>query len=267
MKKLLVIALFVFASNHNSFAEVEILGCGDYLAKPTANGILYNNVWNKLAAEDNEWTQCLKQRTVNDTVQHGWSWEWPRGRQVIYAYPQIKLGASPWAPEPAMDTRFPAQISTLKKFDVSFEVETETDGDHNLATSMWLTESPVKGDKPDSSTIAAEVMIWTYSTKGHFNPAGKKHGTIKTGDSEWEVWLEKNWKDMSGQNKNRWVYLTFRAKTQSLKAEIDIKKLLDYAVAEQIITSDLYVADIELGNEIMSGSGVTWVHSFQIEIY
>lgn len=165
-----------------------------------------------------------------------------------------------------MDTRFPAKIATLKKFDVSFEVETETDGDDNLATSLWLTKSPVLDGKPDPSAIAAEVMIWTYSTKGHFNPTGKKHKTIKTGDSEWEVWLEKNWKDVSGQNKNRWVYLTFRANKHSLKAEIDIKKLLDYAVAEKIISTDLYVADIELGNEIMSGAGVTWVHSFRVAL-
>lgn len=267
MKKLLTIVLFFLALHHYSFAEVETLGCGDYLAIPTANGILFNNVWNKHAAGTDKWTQCLEQRTVNGTVQYGWSWNWPRGRQVIYAYPQIKLGASPWAPEPAMDTRFPVKISTLKRFEVSYEVETTSDGDHNLATSMWLTKSPVKDGKPEPSAITTEVMIWTYSTKEHFNPAGKKHGTIKTGDSEWEVWLEKNWKDVSGQNRNRWVYLTFRAKTHSLKAEIDIRKLLDYAIAEQIITSDLYVADVELGNEIMSGSGVTWVHSFQIEIY
>jgi hypothetical protein len=107
-------------------------------------------------------------------------------------------------------------------------------------------------------------MIWTYSTRGHFNPAGKKTAEIRVDGAAWEVWVDRNWKDVSGMNENRWTYITYRSPKSSLSAKIDLMKLLGYAVEQQLITADLYVSNVELGNEIMSGSGITWVESFSV---
>ena len=82
----------------------------------------------------------------------------------------------------------------------------------------------------------------------------------------WEVWVNKNWGDASGANSNRWIYLTFRAKDSSLHASFDVAKLTACAVEKGILPKQFYYADVELGTEIMSGSGLAWVKDFKVEI-
>jgi len=246
--------------------ESTVLGCEDYQSLEVKPGVLYNNVWNKHADESGDGVQCLESRIVDGVIQYGWSWSWPEGKRVIYAYPQIKRGASPWAPKPTDDDRFPAKISSLQALELAFETETTTNGIHNLAASMWLTKEPIGDEAPNPSAIAAEVMIWTYSTRGHFNPAGKKAADIMVGGAQWEVWVDRNWKDVSGMNQNRWTYITYRSKENSMSANIDLMELLGHAVEQQLISADLYVSNLELGNEIMSGSGITWVKSFSVTV-
>lgn len=246
--------------------ESTVLGCDDYQSIEVKPGVLYNNVWNKHADDSGAGVQCLESRTVDGSVQYGWSWSWPEGKRVIYAYPQIKRGSSPWAPKPNSDARFPARISSLEALELVFDTETVTNGIHNLAASMWLTQEPINSDAPNPSAIAAEVMVWTYSTRGHFNPAGKKAAEIMVDSAKWEVWVDRNWRDVSGVNDNRWTYITYRSMENSLSANIDLMKLLQYAVEQQLLSEDLYVSNLELGNEIMSGSGITWVKSFSVTV-
>lgn len=244
----------------------ETLGCDDYQSITVESGILYNNVWNKHADKGGKGVQCLESREVDGVIQYGWSWSWPSGQRVVYAYPQIKAGYSPWAPAPGFDDRFPAKISSLQTLALAFDVETVANGNHNVAASMWLTTEPVNEGEPNPSVIAAEVMIWTYSTKGHFNPAGKKFADMKIAENTWEVWVDKEWKDVSGINTNRWAYITYRSVRHSMSENIDLLALLAYAVEKGLITADLYVADVELGNEVMSGSGITWIRSFGVMV-
>ncbi|WP_444911318.1 GH12 family glycosyl hydrolase domain-containing protein [Microbulbifer sp. PAAF003] len=245
--------------------ETTTISCEDFHNVPTKLGILTNNVWNKYAAEDDPWSQCLEKRLVEGELQFGWSWSWPLGRRVIYSQPQIKIGSSPWAPESKFDDTFPLKISSLANLDISHHTESKSSGDYNTATTMWLTSEAYRGRKPNRSVIAAEIMIWTYFTGGHFNPAGIKHSEVSINDSVWEVWYHKNWKDMSGVNDNNWVYVSFRAKQPSMIATIPGLELLNYAVRNSLIPKGLFIADIELGNEVMSGSGITWVKDFTVD--
>ncbi|MBQ4820279.1 hypothetical protein [Aquimarina sp. MMG016] len=251
------------------------LGCEDYFSKVTYTGVLVNNVWNKHAAKDFPWSQCLEKKIVNNKVQYGWSWQWPSNqddgfwqshstKKVIYAYPQIKVGRSPWDPLPYINDRFPLDVNTKASLKISYDIETVTNGQHNLATTMWMVNSPSKIIEPNKSSIVAEFMIWTYATEKHFKPAGEKYGEVKIDDIEWEIWTDKNWGDSSGIHSNTWISLSFRSKTNKLKAEFDLIKLIAHSIKEDLLPADLFIADVELGNEIMSGSGYTWVKSFHV---
>ena len=245
--------------------ESITISCNDYYNVQTKQGVLNNNVWNKQAAKNDTWTQCLEKRIVEGSIQFGWSWSWPiGGERVIYSYPQIKVGSSPWAPEPKFDSSFPLKISDLKKLDISHDIEISTNGQHNTATTMWLITEPYEGSMPNPSVIAAEIMIWTYSTEEHFDPAGRKSGELTIGDTTWEVWHKENWVDQSGVNENKWVYVSFRTTKPSMKANIPALELLNYAIQKRLISEEWYIADVELGNEIMSGAGFTWVKTFNV---
>lgn len=273
----LAVLFMLFSCEHEQWIKVKTktktkintktLGCTDYLSVTTPNGTLYNNVWNKKAAGDQNWSQCLVKKSVDDKEIYGWSWSWPIKNwpfavNHIYAYPQIKLGNSPWDPKPNTDERFPLKISALNKLNISHDIDINTNGQHNLATSMWLVDSPTKLGK---SSIMAELMIWTYSTPEHFNPAGKLYGIFKTDKNDWEVWVYKNWGDISGENDNKWTYITFRAKNSNLKNSFNALELIQYAIEKDIIKNELYISDIELGTEIMSGTGNAWVNSFNVD--
>lgn len=246
--------------------DSQTLGCEDYLSLNTPLGMLTNNVWNKNAAGEFGWTQCLETRVEGDTTRYGWSWHWPAHRKVIYAYPQIKLGTSPWAPEPSADPRFPIKIADIKNLIIAYDVEMSTNGQHNLATSMWITNSAEVPANPAPESIVAELMIWTYSTPRHFDPAGRKVGKLIADGVEWEVWVDTNWGDVSGANPNKWTYITYRARKSALAMEYDAGKIIAHALAENFLTPELYIADVELGNEIMSGSGITWIRSFSVNL-
>ena len=239
--------------------------CDEYATVKTELGIFANNVWNKKAAGNKKWSQCIVKKTVGNSTIYGWSWSWPYGKTVIFGYPQIKVGSSPWDPEPKFDERFPMVISQLERLNVSIDVETSSNGNYNLATSMWLISEPNQGSKPNKSIIAAEIMFWTYATVGQFNPAGQKYGEVIVAGESWEVWYEKNWSDASFVNKNRWVYISFKAKKMAFKTNINALELLRYAIQEKLISENLLIADIELGNEVMSGKGTTWVQDFKIQ--
>lgn len=236
--------------------------CGDYYSEKTPQGTLYNNVWNKNAAGKFAWSQCLEQDAA--TGWYGWSWNWPVRSGDIFGYPQIKLGTSPWAPSPAPD--FPLDHSSLRSLVVEHELQIQGQTEHNVATSLWLTNTPDIGTEANPSAIVAELMIWTYTTPRHMTPAGSHRGDFNDGAQTWEVWYDKNWSDASGANKNKWIYITFRAKTNSLKAKFDVTQLTRYAVERQILPAKFYIADIELGTEIMSGSGLALVKQFNARI-
>jgi len=241
--------------------DTTTIACDDYYSHKTKLGIFNNNVWNKHAAEKDTVSQEMDHET-----QYGWSWSWPEGRRVIYAYPQVKVGSSPWAPEPRFDDRFPLQLSTLKKLRVHHDLEIDAVGEYNVATTLWLTREAHQGNKPELSNIIAEVMIWTFATEGHFDPAGSQVGELIVEGKVWEVWTERDWSDPSGKNNNKWISLSFRVQDASLRFDIGVMELLQYALKEGLIPPNLLIADVELGNEVMEGSGLTWVKAFGITI-
>ncbi len=249
-----------------SISSEVVRECTDFTSITTDSGVLYNNVWNKKAAKNQSWKQCIE-RQINDSISKiGWTWEWPTISKapIIYAYPQIKIGRSPWDPMPCNDDRFPLSITNLKTLDISYEMVTKTDGQHNLAATMWIVDSDKKIEKRDPNAIKGELMIWTYTTSKHLNPAGSKYSEILVDDLKWEVWTQKNWSDPSGQNANKWNNITFKLKQNQLKISYNALELVRYAVKERIIPEYSFIADVELGNEIRSGAGQTLIKSFNV---
>ncbi len=246
--------------------EVIKLGCDDYQSIEVDGKILYNNVWNKNAAGDYAWQQCIVEKPNSDTPIYGWSWQWPDTGQQIFAYPQIKVGTSPWAPLPVGGNDLPAKIKDINALNISHEMRFDTRGEFNVATSMWLTNSVDIGETQNKAVIAAEIMVWTYATEGHLNPAGEQIGTIESGGRQWSVWLDRNWSDASGENDNSWVYVTFKAEDNRLSNSFDVIDLLSNPILSDLQLDQYYIADVELGTEIMQGEGVAWVEDFSVQI-
>ncbi len=243
----------------------EELECEAWAKVPQGEAIYFNNVWNVQAAGDFPWTQCIVRDPV-DAERLGFYWKWPNSGREIYAQPQAKNGMSPWDPLPRLDTRFPIEIDGIGTMRVTTQVELDGPTEHNIVTTLWLTDNPDIVTKAEPESIVAEVMIWTYATADHLSPAGARIGTVMRDGTEWEIWLDETWHDVSGANANKWIYVAFVAKDQGFAAEFDPVALLRAEPLAHLNFDGAYIADVELGAEIMRGEGVMWIDQFDVSI-
>lgn len=248
--------------------DAQALACDDY-ATVAGDGsyTLYNNVWNAVAAGDQDWRQCIE-REAGERQRIGWSWDWPHNRSdTIFGYPQARYGVSPWDPAPDGGGDLPARLSDLESLRIAHEFTADAAGPFNIAVSMWLTDRPVTGTTAMPAAIRAEVMVWTYYTPDHIAPAGRRIGEIEHAGRTWSVWLDEHWNDPSGVNANSWTYLVFRSENPSLAASFDAAALLRTPLLREYGFGDLYVADVEVGSEVAGGRGQLWLDSLELDVH
>lgn len=260
----------------NAVAQVQTISCVPDFHLTRADGsILSNNTWNAAAAGTQAWAQCLQSRTVDGgPVQHGWRWSWPVTGGALYAYPELVVGAKPWEGGPGNDTRFPIRVASASALNLNFSVETQASGSRNLAASIWLISTPQVAAPPVYSDIKAEVMIWTDYTDDMVADHGS---TTKRGEFtdahglQWEIWADEHWGDASGGASNQWIYVAYILKSSQRRssADIDVLAILRHAAASprNLIDPAWYVADVELGNELVSGQGETWLTGFSLTVH
>jgi Glycosyl hydrolase family 12 len=228
---------------------------------------LVNNAWNASAAGTFAWTQCVKQRSSGGTRQFGWQWSWPPLGTQIHAYPEVVLGAKPWDAGPSTDSRLPRRVSALQRMPVSFEVDSTGTGDRNLAVSLWFTANGTAPAVPDIASISAEIMIWTDYTPVMLYDDGStvKVGQVTVNGRVFDVHHGANWGGGTDAGVI-WTYVAYVAQQTSSSFSFDAKAFIDDAVSRGFVNRTHYLASFELGNEVASGSGSTWVRSLSVGV-
>lgn len=232
-------------------------------------GELLNNAWNVGAVGSFAWSQCLQERRLgNSVLERGWTWRWPADGSQVYSYPSIAIGAKPWAPGPGNDPRFPRRIADTPRLLVSYEVDTTASGNVNLATSIWFTRSASAPAVPVVADISTEIMIWSDYTPALVSNAGPvtERGQITVDGRAWRVFAADSWGDASGGTPHRWTFVVYVALAPTRTLAFDARRFIDDAIGRGLLNPAHAVANVELGNEISSGSGTTWVRSFSVTV-
>ncbi len=267
------IAVLVFTSACTR-AEVDIdvpeigatiLSCANNATHRQPQGALLNNMWNQRSAGKGAWMQCLQARQRDGRAEYGWFWKWP-SRDGIYAYPEILVGRSPWRGDPTNDIRFPRTVADTRALRIEYEVESRSRGKNNLAAELWLTDSPLVPGVADSQSIRVELMIWTDASAGVVSDKEKPAGVIEIDGEKWRVFVKQNWGDASGVSANNWVLISYHALNPTTHASYDARKFIDDAMSRGVVKPSYVIAGIELGNEIISGSGSTWIRKFDVSV-
>ena len=257
--------LAAFAPSTLAISEnVSALTCGDHGEVGSDVGRLTNNVWNKQAIGGAPYEQCILVRESPNGKEYGWAWSWPVDSDSVVAYPETVIGWKPWVGGRSSDERLPIRIDAIQTMRLSYVIETVSNASHNLATSIWLTRSGTTGFFPRPDDISSELMIWTDDTG--FSPAGEYVGKVTIDDLDFEIWWAKDWGDNSGAASNRWGYIAYRSQTKTRSATLDIKKILLDAVNRGMISAEHYVPSIEVGNEVINGTGETWIRSLSLDV-
>lgn len=233
-------------------SEPDFETCKQGERKPFNDVILKNNLWGKSKLKNPELAKLCSFKKGN---RYGWKWQLPNDARGVIGYPALQVGRNPFEKGSSNVAEFPAQVSTIKKLPVTYEVETHVKHKkYNLAFDLWLANS----SDYQLKNITTEIMIW--EDYYDFTSYGKKKGTIITPFGTYDV--------LSGHLNNPkfsqdWEYIAFVRTTPRKKGMVDIAFFLEYLVNQNMISKNDYFTSIEFGNEIGNSSGLTMVNQFE----
>ncbi len=225
----------------------------DWERREAGGYIVENNVWNKGARSD--YAQCVfLEAGATGGIRAGWAWEWNNPTNDVVAYPDIIFGKNPWF-ETSTTKTLPVRIREAGELEILLEAENVGEGKRNLAFQVWLTNESAATPK----SVTREVMIWLENNG--LRPAGAKIADLSLDGKALELWENPRHGDPNGLE---WNYFAFVYKTPLLQGRIPLTQILQYLIETGHVSPDEYLAGINLGNEIVNGSGQTILNRYAV---
>lgn len=230
--------------------------CGDYERINVGDYILNNNVWNK--GDRTDYTQCVFAQSTTPPTTMGWRWDWPGDAREIQAYPEVMFGDSPWDAEPPTG-ELPLPVSDRDLL-VTYTASIEATGKWNVAFDLWLTSSP----SPAEQNITDEVMIWVAAND--LMPGPLVYDIVAFDGITYTVHVKPGHGDASGGSAATWSYIAFKTREPLLSGTLNMGHFLGYLLEKQVIGQDRYIASLEFGTELRSGSGEFVLSAYEITL-
>ena len=228
--------------------EDEVLiNSGDYRAE--------NNTWGK--GDLSGWSQCIGLGMgAGGTLAGRWTWNWLNAGNNVKAYPEIVFGQKPGSV--TTSAALPVKISAIRAATIAYDVSSTYTGSGDVAFDIWLT------DTPNPSTwgvppITHEIMIW-LDRYGNMQPGGAFRERVNLDGTSYAVYVGDHW----GQG---WQYIAFASAESRLGSRtLDLGSFLSYLREKKLVNDDEYLASVEFGNEVATGTGETVVKRYTISI-
>jgi hypothetical protein len=100
-------------------------------------------------------------------------------------------------------------------------------------------------------------MIW-LDRQGGLSPGGAFSERVSLDNSTYAVYVGDHWGD-------GWKYIAFVSAEPQLGARtLDLVSFLSYLREKNLITGNEYLASVEFGNEVATGSGETIVKRYEV---
>ena len=182
------------------------------------------------------------------------------GGNGVVAYPEVIFGDTPWNRSPRRQVGALPFLAGSRGMTVDYDISLNAGGICNMAFEFWTVSS--LPSSPD--TISDEVMIWIDNHD--MTPAGAWADKLVTGDLTWDMFLRQGQGDASGKNPQKWTYAAFLARKPKLKGPLDIGAFVQFLQEKGLLGGDVYLTSLELGNEIVTGSGTAEVRNYRVTI-
>jgi len=221
--------------------------CERYASYEAPGYYLVNNVWND--AQVGTGQQC-----INAPKGKSFSWNWNWGNNPTYipvSYPSVIFGNKPWDPQGPSTKSLPRQVSQLKQFNATHDYAISSSGRYNVAYDLWLTE----GTQSNKATIRVEIMVWIESS-GDVQP----YGDFEEENDTYSLYIGQPEGDRS------WHCYSFQLKQSLRSGPVNLGEFIQILVKKQLVSPNLYVADVEFGTEIWDGKGQMDIKSYQVSV-
>ncbi|MHA6757578.1 GH12 family glycosyl hydrolase domain-containing protein [Streptacidiphilus sp. PAMC 29251] len=239
---LVAAAAWVPVATAQSAAAADSSTCAPQGTLPINSGefTLQANEWNSSA------TQC-----VTATGGTGWSvstanFNLPTNGAPA-TYPSLYKGCH-WG-ACTTGSNLPIQVSNLGSATSSWSTVQPASGAYDVAYDLWINSTPTTTGQPDGT----EIMIWLNS-RGGVQPFGSQTGSSTAAGHSWNVWTgqQTSWKIIS--------YVLQGGGTSF--SNLDVKALINDAVARGSVNASQYLIDAEAGFEIWQGGQGLATNSF-----
>jgi hypothetical protein len=112
--------------------------------------------------------------------------------------------------------------------------------------------------------VTHEVMIWIAGES--LGAAGSEVGNATIDGHSFSVNLRKNHGDASGANPNTWTIISLLADKPILHGPLDISAIIAYLIKSGLLDPRLLIANLELGDEVQRGSGMTVIRNYAVTV-
>jgi len=209
-----------------------------------------NNVWGFYSGLNNSlFSQCVFFDSLDPGI-FGWRWELD-SLSIMPSYPRVEFGQNPWA-NSSTTLLLPKQLKSISQLEVFFDYEFTSSGIYNTSFDIWISENSI----PSDNNIRAEIMIWLDANT--IPDADMINDNLLINDELYCLYKNSNW--------YTYPFFLFLKKNNSNKGNLNILPFMMYLVNNKHIDFDLFLADIEFGNEIWSGKGQMKILNYKIDI-
>lgn len=231
--------------------------CEEAVTAASGSYEVENNVWGKGALTD--WSQCVG---ATNSTRRGlaarWTWDWKSQDNQVKAFPEVVFGHKPGTAR-STTPLLPRKLGEMRRVIMDYDISTQRSGTGNLSVDIWLTDTPT----PTTFAvppITHEVMIW-LETFGPMYAGGEQIDTVSIHGMPYRVYVGEKF----GLG---WRYIAFKPENTPMQpvAQLDLMPYLLYLQTKGLVTPESHVANINLGNEIISGAGTTQVNHLDIDV-
>jgi len=236
--------------------------CKDQASSRLGSFLMVNNNWNKGAVAD--YTSCMTMHAGADGgVSATWRWDWPlNSGESIHAFPELFFGQNPWFSS-STTAALPRVINTIDGVTARFgaQVTHSNNGGGNFAFDIWITTTRLLAPGASNLPLHTELMI-LLDEWGSFSPIGDKIGEVTIDGRVWNVHqITATW------GPGPWEFVTYQPKQKlSSPYQVNVRAFLNDLIARRIITGNEWLSSIDLGNEVIAGSGTTALQDYSVEV-
>jgi len=232
--------------------------CGNYATTEQGPFHYQNNMWAEGKAKG-AFEQCIVARTTAGKTQLGWTWSWPGYEPLGFGYPEIIFGWKPWSAQ-STTPALPLRISEVRALTVRYAVTTERTGKVALSLSIFVTDSGM-ATATNPRAIVAELVLW-LDYPDEAVPVGTRAAAFEVAGVGYELWHTPQHGDRG--DGTGWELYYLKGPNHQLQGVIQLQPLFERLLQKNVIRGDRFIASVELGNELMGGSGTTWVQDFDV---
>lgn len=173
-------------------------------------------------------------------------WKWPTDAVDIMSYPSFIWGMKPWSTT-STTPLLPARIDDIDSLTVDFDLAWagQPRGNFNVSFDLWIADATTEA----SSNQLSEVMVWIKNWD--WETDDKPVATYADANGTAKIYHRAN----HIVDKESWNYAAVVFEEDVGRGELDVLDLLDRLAELGIVDSGHLLMDIELGAEIVNGSG------------